>query len=237
MRFEKELFPKSLDFRCGHLRPVAYTEGVPACTRSAPIRVLISLAALSLPAAAQLAPKATDYPAHAKARDLDLGARYLPHGLPPGAPISAGKDFLVLEVGIFPGAKSPVTLSKNQFTLNVDGKELPAVAPQPDSPEASITPQRDSNTRNKNAQLGGAPQFDRSRTSQETETLPRHPISLRSDSATTGDSAPKTALPEGLTSKPVSGYLFFHFVGDLNSVRSIELVYSSSGTKTRIRVL
>jgi hypothetical protein len=230
MRSEKESFRKFGAFR------VAYTQGVPGCFQSAQVRVLIFLAALSAPAAAQLAPKATDYPAHAKARDIELGARYLPHGLPPGAAVSAGKDFLVVEVGVFPDSKSPVTLSKTQFTLNVDGKELPAVPP-PDSPSASVTPAHDSDTRNKSAQLGGAPQFERARSSQEAETLPRRPISLRSDPATASDSARKTALPEGLTSKPVSGYLFFHFLGDPNSVRSVELVYTSSGTKTRVRVL
>ena len=37
----------------------------------------------------------------------------------------------------------------------------------------------------------------------------------------------RSALPEGPTHGPVSGYLFFAFKGKTKSIRSLELLYSS----------
>jgi len=195
-------------------------------------RVALVCAVLAAPAVAQpLAPQPTDYPAHAKAQGFELAARFLPHGLPPGAAISAGKDFLVVEVGVFPESKSPFIVSRNRFTLNVDGKELAAVRPAADA-----VPPGDASARNSNLQLGGAPQFERSRNTPESGSIPRRPVSVRPDSSTSPEQ-PKTELPEGAIVKPVSGYLFFRFAGDANAIRSVELVYSGSGAKLKVRIL
>ena len=68
--------------------------------------------------------------------------------------------------------------------------------------------------------------------------MPRRPISLDAEQPTTSAPTKKTALPEGFTNKPVSGYLFFRFDGDPKSIRSLELTYTApSGAKTKIRIL
>ena len=65
--------------------------------------------------------------------------------------------------------------------------------------------------------------------------MPRRPISLDPQPpARTG----KSALPEGVTEKPVSGYLFFRFDGNPKAIRSLDLVYDGGGRlKTRIPIL
>lgn len=180
-------------------------------------------------------PKAADYPAHARLSGIEIGARYLPHGLPSGPGVHAAKDLLVVDVGIFPEARSGVNVSKSQFTLSVDDK-ITLAAQTVGSAVGSVVAAREPSSRDGTVQLGGPPLAQPPGARQEVESaMPRRPISLDPESSVS--QARKPALAEGFTSKPVSGYLFFRFDGDPKSIRSLELIYDGRGTKTKIRIL
>jgi len=204
------------------------------------IRAVLLSPALALLLAGQT-PKPADYGARVKAAGVELAAKFLPHGLPSGAAVYAGKNFLVVDIGVFPEAKSGLTVSKSQFTLSVDGKDmLAAQTPGATSSSGSLTASRGSSDPDSAVQLGGPPiPTPSSNQARELESsMPRRPISLDPEQSATSAPSKKAALPEGFTNKPVSGYLFFRFDGDPKSIRSLELTYTAAGgAKTKIRIL
>jgi hypothetical protein len=200
---------------------------------------------VSLSLAAQPLPKTADFPAHGKLPGIEIGARYLAHGLPSDAAVRASKDFLVVDVGIFPETRSGVSVSKSQFTLSVDGKTmLAARSPVASSSSSAAVAARDSSSHDSSSgggsvELGGPP-ITGHPGGKELESLPRRPISLdpQSDASQSPARAGKAALPEGLANKPVSGYLFFRFDGNPQAIRSLDLIYDGGGrAKTRIPIL
>ena len=205
-----------------------------------PIRAAPFWLAVSVTLLAQT-PKATDYTSRAKLAGVEVGAKYLPQGVPGGSGIYSGRKFLVIDVGVFPEAGKNLTISKNQFTLSLDGKvTLSAQTPGAGSSSGSLTSSRNSSSSDSDSavQLGGPPiPAPSSNQARELESMPRRPISLDPEQSSSSAPARKAALPEGFTSKPVSGYLFFRFDGDPKSIRSLELTYSGAGgTKAKIRI-
>ncbi len=187
---------------------------------------------------AQPLPKTTDFLAHGKLPGIEIGARYLPNGLPSDAAVRAGKDFLVVDVGIFPETRGGISVSKSQFTLSVDGKTMLAarspVANSSNGPAVAAREPHDGSV-----ELGGPP-ITGHPGGKELESMPRRPISLdpQPDAGQSTARAGKVALPEGPTNKPVSGYLFFRFEGNPKAIRSLDLVYDGGGrAKTRIPIL
>src|SRR6185295_2541155 len=49
--------------------------------------------------------------------------------------------------------------------------------------------------------------------------------SARQEPVNVSDVIAATALPEGMTASPVSGYLYFRYRGKTKSIKSLELVY------------
>ena len=147
--------------------------------RAAPICLV-----MSLPLVAQT-PKPTDYAAHTRLPGIEIGAKYLPHGLPSDAPVYAPKNFLVVDVGVFPQAKNGLTISKNQFTLSVDGKMIAAQTPGAGSSRASLN--STSSDSDSAVQLGGPPiPVPSSNKARELESsMPRRPISLDTEESAT----------------------------------------------------
>jgi hypothetical protein len=202
--------------------------------RAAPIWLLVSLPLVAQP------PKPTDYAARTRLPGIELGAKYLSHGLPSGAAVYAPGNFLIVDVGVFPQAKNGLTISKSQFTLSVNGKDmLTAQTPGAASSSASLSAARNSSSSDSAVQLGGPPITTPSgNKTRELESMPRRPISLDSEQPPNSAPSRKAALPEGSTNKAVGGYLFFRFDGDPKSIRSLELTYTAaSGAKTKIRIL
>ena len=202
------------------------------------IRAIPFWLALSLLVAGQT-PKAADYAAHARVPGIEIGAKYLPHGLPSDAGFHGGQDLLVIDVAIFPETKNGLTISKNQFTLSVDGKLIAAQTPGVTTASGSLTAARSSQSADSAIELGGPPiRTPSSSKARELESMPRRPIALDSEQPPTAAPARKAALPEGLTNKPVSGYLFFRFDGNPKSIHSLELTYTGpGGVKTKLRIL
>jgi len=204
-----------------------------------PIRAVPFWLAVSVTLLAQT-PKATDYASRTRLPEIEIGAKFLPQGVPKGSGIYLDRKFLVIDVGVFPEASKRLTISKNQFTLSVDGKvTLSAQSPGAGSSSGSLTASRDSSSSDSAVQLGGPPiPLPSGNKTQELESsMPRRPISLDPEESSTSAPPRKAALAEGLTAKPVSGYLFFRFDGDPKSIRSLELTYTGAGgAKAKIRI-
>ena len=75
--------------------------------------------------------KAADYPAHGTAGNISVGADYLVHSIPAGNQTFLARDYLVVEVAVFPGKDAPVEIGGNTFALRISGKKLVLT---PDSP-------------------------------------------------------------------------------------------------------
>jgi hypothetical protein len=83
------------------------------------LRIAIVSAALLLPLHAQDEPrfKASDYPAHVALPSLELGAEYMVHSIPGERGGYFAKEYLVVELALFPIAKTPLRVTSGQFTL------------------------------------------------------------------------------------------------------------------------
>jgi hypothetical protein len=66
--------------------------------------------------------KANEYPAHASWARFAIGAEYLIHSIPTDNGSIFARDYLVVEVAIYPG-KEPVNILDAHFTLCVNGKK------------------------------------------------------------------------------------------------------------------
>ena len=194
------------------------------------IRAVIIVLAVCLDLAAQrprTRSKAADYPAHSKLSNVEIGAEFLPGGIP-GGKGGFGSDYLVVEIGIYPAGKK-VSVSKSQFTLHVDGSKTALTALSAGTASVAGV---NSGSKDGSIVLGGPPlQSHFPQESRESSTMPRRPIALESNQAGGNSGA---GFPEGALSKPVAAYLLFHFDGNRRAIRSLELDYDNGKLKLRL---
>src|SRR5208283_1273660 len=72
---------------------------------------------------------AQDYPAQAKLQELSIGAEYLVHSFSSGRQMFIAKDYLVVEVALFPAKGQNLLVNTAHFSLRVNGRK-PALPPQ-----------------------------------------------------------------------------------------------------------
>ncbi len=174
---------------------------------------------------------ALDYPAHAKTSSVEIGAEFLPGGMP-GGKGGFGSDYLVIEVGVFPATRNGLSISKSQFTLHVDGSKTALTAISPGSASVAGI---DSGSKDGSIVLGGPPLKSHSpEESRDNSSMPRRPIALESEQSRETSSA---GLPDGTLSKPAAVYLLFRFAGNPKSIRTLDLDYDNGSTKVRLRLL
>jgi len=179
---------------------------------------------------------AQDYPAHCKLDKLSIGAEYLVHSFSSGADMFIARDFLVVEVALFPAKGETIVASPAQFTLRINGRKT-ALEPQP--PELVVASLKDPDLRNHPAVQGGvgpvifgAPQ-PVERFPNDPTVRPPYPSPGRSQAGVDQRSPVKAedlvvdaALPAGEHHGPVSGYLYFAYRGNLKHIRSLELLFA-----------
>jgi len=83
-------------------------------------------------------PKAADYPAHAQAGGVWLGAEYLVRSIPARNQTLVTQDYLVVEVALYPPPGQPLVVSDGQFTLRMNGKKQVLHAQAPGFVAASL---------------------------------------------------------------------------------------------------
>lgn len=181
---------------------------------------------------------AADYPAHAEAGSLALGADFMIHSFSGSGQTYIAKDYLVVEVALFIPTGKVLTLNTSQFALRVNGRKQP-LSPKPAEFVASELRYPDWDNRS-NAQMGvgpvvlGAPtptaRFPGDPQAHPQPVPPRapadNPSGMESQPPVTADElVVRAALPEGEFHLPVSGYLYFPYKGKIKGIRSLELTF------------
>ncbi len=191
-------------------------------------------------------PTAADYPAHAALGEARLGAEYLVRTVFCRDQSIAVRDYLVVEVALYPPPGKLLTLSADHFTLRLNGKKL-VLHPQPPGFVAASLRYPDWEQRptlvveggagNAGVIIGRPQQTERfpddnrpARTrlpAPPRAPTPQDPSGLEKETpASPEEAVVETALPEAETKGPVSGYLYFAYKGKPKSIRTLELIYN-----------
>lgn len=213
--------------------------------------LLASLVAVALHADGTV-PKssAAGYPAHAQLKSLSIGAEYQVHSFSgPGGTFIA-RDYLVVEVALYPPTGAELAVAQSHFRLRLNGKTRFPQAPQFVAaslkyPDWEYRPRMEAGAGagNSGVILGRpvpAERFPGDPTS--TRRLPNPPRAPDpNDRAGIDKEEPvradevviASALPEIPAAKPVSGYLYFAYKGKTRPIKSLELIYDGpAGTVT-----
>lgn len=214
--------------------------------RSVVIRNSIWLVALCLCAQEQTAPnpaanpnearglptrsKPSDYPVHALAGTMTIGAEFMRHAVPTPQAEFSNDDYVVVEIGLFGAPGQHIKISVDDFSLRINNKK-PAVSqpygmaianlvdPNWAPPEAPA-PKAGSFSAGGNAD-GGQP-------GDPPPAPPKMPMNLRH---AMDQKVQKAAIPEGDRTLPLAGLLFFQFHGQTDKIKSVELTYNGPAGK------
>lgn len=181
---------------------------------------------------------AQDYPAHAATERLAVGAEYTVHSFSGGDESYLAKDYLVVEVALFPAKGQTLAVSAGQFRLRVNKKQ--PLEPQAAEFVAADLKYPDWVDRNQMVTRVGPVVFGQpaptERFPQDPRGLPRpSPPQAPEDNPSGIEKQPpvkpeelvvRTALPEGEQHQPVSGYLYFPSKGSVKHIRSLVLEFS-----------
>jgi hypothetical protein len=196
--------------------------------------------------------KATDYPIHAIAGKVAIGADYLIHSIPAGDQTFLAKDFLVVEVAVFPAPDQLVTIDGNTFTLRLNGAKLPLASIPPGFVAASLkypdweqhpTTQVSGGVGNAGVTIGQPTVARFPGDPNASHPLPRGPSAEerngveRTEPESAGEVIARTALLDGHINHPVSGFLYFPYKGKIKSLKSIELIYQSKDGSVTLKLL
>jgi hypothetical protein len=202
-------------------------------------------------------PKAEDYDVHASSKYVAIGAEFMIHSFSGQGQTYIVKDYLVVEVALYPpkdeSVKPPkyqsLDVNEGSFALRINGKRqaLTPVAPSMvvtalQHPDWQSGPRLEGggglgNTgvilgRPAPTQVPGGQQPPQRRIPGAPP--PDNPGGIEPEPRV---SAPellvKTALPEGPHRGPVSGFLYFPYRGKTTSIKSLELLYEDTVLKLR----
>ena len=194
-------------------------------------------------------PSAQDYPAHTTIEKLSLGAEYLVHSFSSGRDMFIAKDYLVVEVALFPPAGQALVADPSHFSLRVNNRKQ-ALAPE--SPEIVASTLKYPDQRfgpHSVAQVGpvifGQPQpTERFPGDPNARTGPPRPVPDdnlggldKQPPVTATELAVQAALPAGEHHGPTSGYLYFPYRGKVGHIRSLELVFAGPAGGATLQLL
>ena len=175
-------------------------------------------------------PRATpgDYQAQAKAGEVTVAAEFMGHAIPRMEGPLTTEDYVVVEAGLFGVPGQQTNLSINDFSLRINGKKAPLpsepyelVAKSVKDPQwAPPTPPAKSKS-----SLGSGGQDD------PPPAPVRVPFELRRAMA---QHLQRSSLPQGEHALPQAGLLYFQYRGKSESIRSIELIYTSAAGKATL---
>lgn len=220
------------------------------------MRAWLAVALISAPwlfAQTEHKDKATDYPIHTTVGRVAIGADYLIHSIPVGDQTFLAKDYLVIEVAVFPPVAEPVTIDGNTFQLRLNGQKhlLTSIAPgfvaaslkYPDweqHPVASAS----AGVGDANVIIGPQPPVAR----LPGDPNAAHPIPAnvptieeqngiqREVPETIDEIIARTALIEGPAYHAVSGFLYFPYKGKIKSLKSMELIFQSRDLSATLKL-
>lgn len=182
--------------------------------------------------------KASDYPAHTSTQRLAIGAEYLLHSIPAENGFVFARDYLVIEVALFPAQGESLRTSPEQFTLSINhGKSL--VTDSAGTVAGSIKYPDWEQHPTTMVQAGplilggpsGVGRFPGDPT--QDKPIPRPAGDPTADSsgmdqvppADIDETVARASLASGPIEKSAHGCLFFKYRKNTNKIRSLELIY------------
>jgi hypothetical protein len=194
-------------------------------------------------------PKAEDYDVHAQSKYIAIGAEFMVHSFSGQGQTYIAKDFLVVEVALYPPKGQSVDVNEGAFALRINGKKQ-VLVPAPPSmaasslqhPEWQTGPRLEAgggmgNTgvilgRPVPTQVPGGQPPPQSRVPRVPG--PDNPGGIEPERRVTApELLVQTALPEGPHRGPASGFLYFPYKGKSTSIKSLELLYEDVVLKLR----
>jgi hypothetical protein len=172
----------------------------------------------------------SEYQAQAQAGTVTIGAEFMGHAVPTPEQTVSSDDDVVVEAGLFgpPGARA--TLALGDFSLRINGKKIPSPSepylvvfrslkdPQWQPPETEESKSKGGGTGITTGNGGGAG-------NQPPPAPPKMPFELR---RVMEQHVQRAAMQEGDRPLPQAGLLFFQYHGKVESIRSIELIYTGA---------
>jgi hypothetical protein len=175
----------------------------------------------------------TEYQSQAKAGMVTIGAEFMGHAVPtPEQPLTS-EEYVVVEAGFFGPADAKIRLSRDDFSLRINGKKTlltsepyelvfhslkdPEWQP-PESPEAKES-------------KGGLTTGGGGGGDKLPPIPPKMPFPLR---RAMEQHVQKAAMQEGERPLPQAGLLFFLYRGKPENIKSLELVYTGAAGKATL---
>jgi hypothetical protein len=193
---------------------------------------------------------AEDYPARAKLEKLSIGAEYLVHSFSSGRQMFIAKDYLVVEVALFPANGQSLLVNPGDFSLRVNGRKQALLPQGPEIVANSLKfPDRSTGLQSV-ASLGpivlGQPTPVERFPGDPNAQTGRLPPGPPEDNLSGQDKEPlvtaeelvvQAALPAGERRAPTSGFLYFPYRGKVGRIRSLELIFASPAGGARLPLL
>jgi hypothetical protein len=175
----------------------------------------------------------TDYQSQAKAGEVTIAAEFDGHSVPTEEQTLNTEDFVVVEAALFGPPGAHLQISRDDFSLRVNGKKAPLPSqsfvvvfsslkdPTWVSPDAQKA--KESKT-----SIGGGGGQDNS-----PPPVIHVPIELQ---RAMQQHTQKAALPLGDRPLPQAGLLFFQYRGKEKGINSVELIYSGAAGKATVEL-
>jgi hypothetical protein len=216
------------------------------------MRYTLFLCASALAFAQGTTPKPTpaEYPVYANAGNLVVGAEFMVHSFSQGEQTFIARDYLVVEVALFPPKGEIAGVEPAKFSLRINGRKTVLMPQTPAMVAASLNHREWQERPGATADIGmggvgvglGHPRqatpFPGAPPEQRLPKPPRAPDADNPSGVVKEEVKPeelvvRTALPEGGHRGAVSGFLYFAYTGKTSSIKSLELLYEGAVLKLR----
>lgn len=190
--------------------------------------------------------KPEDYEVHGRSKDVSIGAEFMVHSFSGQGQTYIARDFLVVEVALYPPKGQTLDLKDGSFALRINGKKQTLAPAAPQLVAATLQhPEWRSGPRLEGlGGLGNGGVILGRPLPPQVPGGPPNPAPLPSpaDNPSGIDSEPRvtavelviqTALPEGPHRRTVSGFLYFPYKGKISSIKSLELLYEDAALQLR----
>jgi len=217
-----------------------------------PICCIGQCAALAFGQGTEPKPKPEDYEVHAQARTAAIGAEFTVHSFSRGEDSYLAKDYLVVEVALYPPKGQTFEVQDANFNLRLNGKKQ-LLEPQPPTMVAAelrhpeweqptgVRPEVGVGVGNTGVILGAPRANPNPFPGSQAPGTPSPPIhrpgddpdGLRTPPVKADELLLETALVEGPHHSPISGFLYFPYRGKISSIKTLELLYEDAVLKLR----
>lgn len=179
---------------------------------------------------------AADYQFQGKAGTVNIGAEFDGHSVPTPDHTYSAEDYIVVEAGLFGAPGAHLVLTRDDFSLRINGKKVLPSEPYElvfkslKDPEW-IPPESKEDKESKNGittgggGLGGGDKVP--------PLPPKMPFELR---RAMNQQVQKSSMQEGDRPLPQAGLLFFSYRGKPENIKSMELLYSGAAGKVTLEL-